>query len=117
MTQDDSGTFRVVVDTPAAAPGGPLPQDDDEFEAQAGLLHAIFHREAKDLDFDKVKEEWKQKLVQVDALAALANSSPNAKAGLKLSEIELGLTITAEGHLAFIASASASATLTVRFSR
>jgi hypothetical protein len=108
MTQDDSGIFRVVVDTPATASGELPPQGDDEFEAQSGLLHALFQREAKDLDFDKVKEDWKQKLAQVDALADLANSSPNAKAGLKLSEIELGLTITAEGHLAFIAPASES---------
>ena len=117
MPEDDTNTFRVVIDTPTGGAPALPPNEGDAFEAQAGVLQAIFHRESKDLDFDKVKDEWKQRLQQVDGLAEVADTNRDAKTGLRLTEIELGLTITAEGHLAFIASASASATLTVHFSR
>lgn len=64
-----------------------------------------------------MKDEWRQRLQQVDALAEVADTKTPTKTGFRLTEIELGLTITAEGHVAFIASASASATLTVTFTR
>ena len=112
-----SGVFRVVVDA-APAGGGVLPPNEaDQFLPQAGPLRALFHRETKELDFDQVKTELGQHLAQVSALADVADHSNAAAAGFRLSEIELGLTITAEGHLAFIASAGVSATLTVRFNR
>jgi hypothetical protein len=52
MPEDNGNTFRVVVDTPAGNAAALPPNQGDAFEAQAGVIQALFHREAKDLDFD-----------------------------------------------------------------
>jgi len=93
--------------------GGGLPSSSD----QANRTRSLFARESKDFDFDSVKHEWMDRLDQVRALAAAADSADESPVGFRLTEIDLGLTITAEGHLAFVASASASAVLQVKFTR
>jgi hypothetical protein len=107
----------VVVDTDPSVEVDVPPPGDDDFEPQAGPLKALFGRKPKELEFSQVENEWDQRLEQVDALAKAADAKADGKTGLRLTQIELGLTITAEGHLAFVASASASATFKVTFTR
>jgi hypothetical protein len=116
MAEEGENSFWVVLDTPATSARSLPPHEGDSFEAQAGRLRALFQREPKELDFNQVKKEWNQRLKQVDALVEVADAEASTR-GIHLTEIELGLTLTAEGHLAFIASASASASLKVKFTR
>jgi hypothetical protein len=101
------------LDIPSDGIRGDLPGSSD----QANRARALFTRESKDFDFDSVKHEWLDRLDQVRALVSAADSDTESPAGFRLTEIDLGLTITAEGHLAFVASASASAVLQVKFTR
>jgi hypothetical protein len=117
MPEGNEDKVWVVVDSDSAIEAAIAPPGDDDFEAQAGPLRALFGRKSKELDFGGLEKEWNQRLEQVDALTRAADAKANGKTGLRLTQIELGLTITAEGHLAFVASASASATLKVTFAR
>lgn len=111
-TQDE---FRVMVDTEGS--GVLPPNPEDTFQPQAGFLKAIFQKEEKTFDFDTLNEEWKQRVAQVNTLGQAADATTKASSGFRLTEIDLGLTITAAGHLAFVASASASATIQLKFTR
>lgn|GEM_PF-6827456 len=114
-TQDE---FRVMVDAEGAGGSAALPPNlEDTFQPQAGFLRAIFHKEEKNFDFDALNEEWKQRVAQVNTLGRAADATTEPSSGFRLTEIDLGLTITAEGHLAFVASASASATIQLKFTR
>jgi hypothetical protein len=117
MPDDSSKSFRVYVDAPGSSDLNELPPNPaDTFAAQAGWWKAIFHKEEKDFDFDKLNAEWQQKIEQINQLGKTADESHNP-GGFKLTEIDLGLTLTAEGHFAFVASASASATISLKFTR
>jgi hypothetical protein len=107
---EDAAPFRVVIDTPQS--GG-----TSETRVRAGAPRSVLGSHLKDLDFEKVKKDWTQCLEQVRDLAKVADTEKESPAGFRLTEIDLGLTITAEGHLAFVASASASAMLQVKFTR
>lgn len=119
MTEGTQNKFRVIVDA-----AGPMeestvlpPNSDDSFQPEAGRLKAVFHKEEKKFDFDALSEEWKQRITQVNALGQAADTVATASPGFRLTEINLGLTVTAEGHLAFVATASASATIQLTFTR
>ena len=117
MTDALDNTFRVYVETPGTSGPEVLPPSpEDTFTAQAGVLKALFHREEKQFDFDKLNDEWKQKIQQVNQLGKAADDNGEST-GFRLTEIDLGLTLTAEGHFAFVASASASATIQLKFTR
>ena len=117
MTDDPDNVFRVFVEAPGySGPEELPPNPDDAFTAQAGILKALFHRDEKQFDFDKLNAEWKQKIQQVNQLGKTADEN-GGSTGFRLTEIDLGLTLTAEGHFAFVASASASATIQLKFTR
>lgn len=115
MSSGPDQPFLVVVDyvSDSSSPAGA------ETRTPGGTAQArsLFGSQSKDLDFDQVKKDWSERIEQVHALAQVADSGAASSAGFKLSEIDLGLTITAEGRLAFIASASASAMIQVKFTR
>jgi len=111
-------TFRLIVDGSEIATEPTLGESSDSFTPEAGTF--IFGRKVKELDFSKLQTDWKQILGQIDSLATQADIPVDPQGKKKtflLDEIDIGLTITAEGHLAFIASASASATLSMTFKR
>jgi hypothetical protein len=118
VTDKTSNGFRVMVDTGEGGDPNALPPNpEDTFQPQAGFLRALFHKEEKEFDFDALNHEWKQRVDQVNALGETADKSTTQTSGFRLTEIDLGLTVTAEGHLAFVASASASATIQLKFTR
>jgi hypothetical protein len=118
MIKGTQNEFRVVVDTGELRGSSGLPLNpEDTFQPQAGVLKAVFHKEEKIFDFDKLNEEWKERIAQVNTLGQATDATAEASSGFRLTEIDLGLTITAEGHFAFVASASASATIQLRFTR
>jgi hypothetical protein len=64
------------------------------------------------VDTDKLRED----LAEIrDSLSPVLEEEPGNK--LALSELEIGLTLSAEGKLLFIATAGVEATITLTFSR
>jgi Trypsin-co-occurring domain 1 len=108
----EDALFRVVVESGETSEGTQARRGAD-----AQVPRALFRSQPKELDFDKIKKDWTECLTQLRDLTEVADSGQESPSGFRLTEIDLGLTITAEGHLAFIASASASATLQVKFTR
>jgi hypothetical protein len=107
-----------MVDAVGAERSDLLPTDPKEaFQPQAERLGGLFHKEDAEFDFGALNDEWKQRIAQVNALGATADEATIEGSGFRLTEIDLGLTITAEGHLAFVASASAQATIQLKFTR
>ena len=119
MTEETQDKFRVIVDVAGAGGGSTSlpPNPEDTFQPEGGRLRAVFHKEEKKLDFDALNEEWKQRIAQVNTLGQAADTAATASSGFRLTEINLGLTVTAEGHLAFVASTSASVTIQLTFTR
>jgi hypothetical protein len=118
MTKGTQNEFRVLVDTAGLeGPDSLPPNPEDTFQSQAGALKAVFQKEEMRFDFDKLNDEWKQRITQVNTLGQAADATADLSSGFRLTEIDLGLTITAEGHFAFVASASASATIQLKFTR
>jgi hypothetical protein len=118
MTEGTQNEFRVLVDTEGPGRSDSLPPNpEDTFRSQAGVLKTVLQKEEMKFDFAKLNDEWKQRITQVNTLGHAADVAADVSSGFRLTEIDLGLTITADGHLAFVASASISATIQLKFTR
>ena len=112
--------FRVVVDSGWDQPVVTPPLTADNFVATSGNVQALFGRKVDEFYFSQLQSDWTQLLTHVNSLAAqadapLTDGSPKPK--FQLQEIDVNIAVTAEGHLAFIASASASASIQLNFKR
>lgn len=88
-------------------------ENADEHEVHAGGVGQVA-REVR-IDFEEFGERW-------DAIVELVRDmfkrdEGHNEAGLRLDSIEAGLALTGKGKLAFIAEASASASITATFKR
>jgi hypothetical protein len=63
---------------------------------------------------DEVVQDWSD---MSSTVHRLATTMDQPSTGMRLQEIELKLAFTAEGQLAFVASAGIEASLTLKFSR
>ena len=101
-------TFWLVVDRDdsddVAAPG-------DTFEPHAGIVGDAVER-----GFDTLRKSWSDVLTQISELVTISDRKQQSS-NLRLREINVGLTLTGEGKLAFIAKAGIEATVTVTFSQ
>ncbi|MBI1220246.1 MAG: hypothetical protein GC186_17055 [Rhodobacteraceae bacterium] len=69
---------------------------------------------AKGVSGQAFLDSWAGIKQAIDAI--LADSKPSADKGLKLSEIDVGLTVSGSGHVIF-ADAKAEASLTLKWTR
>lgn len=110
--------FQVhVVTRDASFPGGQgeaafVPGQSDNQESLGGFARAIFGERAvsaKDLE-----KSWENTFRLLNAI--IDDSAQSQEKGFALDEMEVALTVTGEGNIAFV-SASAEASITLKFKR
>lgn len=67
-----------------------------------------------DASVETLRENWRE---TVEKLVEIGDGVDDAQSGWGVSEIEVGLTLSAKGQLLFIAEAGAEASVKIRLSR
>lgn len=84
---------------------------EDGFHPHAGSTSAVMQR------LDEAMAGWSKTIDQASTLAAAAMRAAQGDSPIELDEITIGLTLTAEGGLAFLAKAGAQGTIQIKFKR
>jgi hypothetical protein len=81
----------------------------------AARVAQFFLGKEETVDASKVKDQWRQ---TIDGIVSTVGEWTTASSGKwKFDEVSFGLTLSAEGHLLFIAKAGAQASVQVKVKR
>jgi hypothetical protein len=102
-------------------PQAPAVEEEEVRPGDTTVLHArgavaeFFLGEEKKVDSSKFKEQWQQ---TIDGIVSTVGEWTTASSGKwKIDEVSFGLTLSAEGHLLFIAKAGVQASVQVKVKR
>ena len=111
MTKNGDGTFElhVVVPVASAASG----TGGDQLELQSEGFAGIFFRE-KTVKSERLLESWENTRRALGVM--IAGSKQDEATGMRLEELEVSLTVSGEGNIAFVA-AKAEASIVLKFKR
>ncbi len=87
---------------------------DESVVTHSKGLASWFSGDVKGVDPDIMADDWRQKL---DSIVEIAGSTADSNKGWHIEEMEIGLTLSAEGKLLFIAKASAQASVKIKLKR
>lgn len=110
--------FDVYVITPdgqsevAEGEVASVPGQSENQEASGGMLQRIFGE--RKVPAERLEESWKNTNTLLRSI--ITDSVEKEEKGFSLDEMEVALSITAEGNIAFV-SASANASITLKFKR
>lgn len=115
--KDPKPTWQMSILAPGTdgrEAGFPAGKGSSEFQSK-GLLGSIFGGEEVPLDAKQTEETTSQWTQTINGLLAAVNDwSTAATAKWKIDEVTVGLTLSAEGKLLFIAKGSAEASIEVK---
>lgn len=89
-------------------------EDSGPVEQRSELMASRRDTRVIDASVDAIKENWRE---TVQKLAEIGDGIDDDSTGWGISEIEVGLTLSATGRLLFIAEASAEASVKITLTR
>jgi hypothetical protein len=110
-----SETFVLHVIEPTGehrpAPGGGAP--GEELDLQSGGILGLFYRE-KEVSSDKLLTSWQN--THKALVLMIESAKKEEEKGIRLEELEVSLSVSAEGNIAFV-GAKAEASIVLKFKR
>ncbi|MDQ1083866.1 MULTISPECIES: hypothetical protein [Microbacterium] len=109
----DDWTVQIFVPSPAAGSPDRSAEDGDVPRVRTPGVHHSGSR-VVDASVESLRENWRD---TVQKLVEIGDGVQDAESGWGVSKIEVGLTLSAKGHLLFIAEAGAEASVRITLTR
>jgi hypothetical protein len=111
---DKKSVWQAAIYVPSNQGAAPVALRDESVTTHSRGLGSWLSGEVEGLNPDVMADDWRQKL---DAIVDIAGSTAETHKGWHIDEMEIGLTLSAEGKLLFIAKASAQASVKIKLKR